>query len=153
MSLNTLTRLVCHCLFKAGYLCLCFLLQRFHKHIMMDFRLCIFLIISEQDQSRGLRKNNLKLIYTHIKYFNYPSRKKKKNQHNPPTNLTPFENADSFLHSCLNLIFLSNSSSFNHDCFLHLLCTSTSGGWKSPFNALYEFFIYLFSPTNPRLLI
>lgn len=52
----------------------------------------------------------------------------------------------SFLNSCLHLLFLSNSFSFNHDCFLYLLCPSASGGCKSPFNALYDSFLFLFIP-------
>lgn len=67
------------------------------------------------------------------------------------TNLTPFKNAVSFLDSCLHLLFLSNSIYFNHDCFLHLLCSLTSGAWKSPFSALCER-AFLFS-TNPRLFL
>lgn len=84
MSLNTLTRLICHCLFNRGYLFLCFLLQRVHIHSLMDFR--VFLCL--------LSRIKVKVTETYCKIHLYTYKifqwcfKGKKTQ---PTNLTPFE--------------------------------------------------------------
>lgn len=53
--------------------------------------------------------------------------------------------------------FLSQTLSFNHDCFFHFLCLSTSDGWESPFNVLLDDFFFLLIPgcflTHPRALL
>lgn len=78
------------------------MLQRAHIHAVMDLRIFIY----KKYQVDVIEKSVIHLFSLEI--FNYPSEGKQMKQQQQKTTLTPFENAISFLGSCLYLfIFLS----------------------------------------------